>query len=236
MKELTTPVTAVEKSVDVKVPVRTAYNQWTQFESFPSFMTGVEEIRQVTPTRTHWVTRIGGVTREFDTEITEQHPDERVAWRSVDRPTHGGVVTFHRLSNDTTRVNLQMEYHPDTVAEKVGTVIGSVQRRIEGDLERFKKFIETRGQETGAWRGDVSAPPQSGTSAQPQSGTFPQSGTSAQSGTFPQSGTSTQRESGASSPRHDQTGGIADPDEPRAPRGGTSGSSIPPTSPGRSGR
>jgi uncharacterized membrane protein len=205
MKELTTNVTTVEKSVDVKVPVQTAYNQWTQFESFPQFMAGVEEIRQVTPTRTHWVTKIAGVTREFDTEITEQHPDERVAWRSVDRPSHGGVVTFHRLSNDTTRVHLQMEYHPDTLVEKVGSAVGSVQHRIEGDLERFKKFIETRGQETGAWRGDVAPPPQSG-----QTG-------------------------GAADPtgRLGQAGGIADPAERRAPRGGTSSSSVPPTGPDR---
>jgi uncharacterized membrane protein len=154
--------TTIEKSVDVAVPVRTAYNQWTQFESFPQFMEGVEEVQQVNDTRTHWRTRIAGVEREFDAEITEQHPDERVAWHTVDGPYQAGVVTFHRLDDERTRVMLQMEYHPDTLAEKAGTALGLVQRRAEGDLERFKQFIESRGQETGAWRGDVPRPPQQG--------------------------------------------------------------------------
>jgi ribosome-associated toxin RatA of RatAB toxin-antitoxin module len=155
-------VTTIEKSVDVKAPVRAAYNQWTQFESFPKFMTGVDRIEQTTPTRTHWRTTIGGVTREFDAEITEQHPDERVAWRSVDGPQHAGVVTFHRLDDQTTRVHLQMEYEPETLTEKAGTALGMVSHRVQGDLERFKEFIEHRGGETGAWRGDVDRPPQQG--------------------------------------------------------------------------
>jgi uncharacterized membrane protein len=151
-------MSTVEKSIDVDVPVSTAYNQWTQFESFPKFMEGVEEIRQVSDTRTHWVTKIGGVQREFDAEITEQHPDERVAWRSVDGPKQSGVVTFHRIAPDTTRVMLQLEYEPTGVTEKVGDTLGVVKRRAEGDLERFKEFIEARGAETGAWRGDVPRP------------------------------------------------------------------------------
>jgi uncharacterized membrane protein len=155
-------VTTIEKSVDVSTPVRTAYNQWTQFESFPRFMEGVDRITQETPTRTHWKTSIGGVTREFDAEITEQHPDERVAWRSVDGPTHAGVVTFHRIDDGTTRVHLQMEFAPDSVAEKAGAALGVVGHRIQGDLDRFKEFIEGRGGETGAWRGEVQAPPQAG--------------------------------------------------------------------------
>ena len=154
--------TTIEKSVDVKAPVRTAYNQWTQFESFPKFMTGVDRIEQTTPTRTHWRTTIGGVTREFDAEITEQHPDERIAWRSVDGPQHAGVVTFHRLDEQTTRVHLQMEYEPETLTEKAGTALGVVDHRIQGDLKRFKNFIEHRGAETGAWRNDVARPPQQG--------------------------------------------------------------------------
>lgn len=93
----------VTESIDVNVPVRVAYDQWTQFETFPQFMEGVERIDQVTDTRTHWVTKIGGVEREFDADITEQHPDERVAWRSTTGPDQAGVVTFHRLSDDTTR-------------------------------------------------------------------------------------------------------------------------------------
>ncbi|CAL9553163.1 SRPBCC family protein [Saccharothrix sp. NPDC042600] len=155
-------MTTIEKSVDVEVPVQTAYNQWTQFESFPEFMEGVERIDQVTATRTHWVTKIGGVEREFDAEITEQHPDERVAWHTVDGPPQGGVVTFHRLDDRHTRVHLQMEYDPQTFTEKAGTALGVVQTRISGDLKRFKEFIERRGTETGAWRGDVSRPPQAG--------------------------------------------------------------------------
>jgi len=155
-------VTTIEKSVDVKAPVRTAYNQWTQFESFPHFMSGVDKIEQTTPTRTHWRTTIGGVTREFDAEITEQHPDERVAWRSVDGPQHAGVVTFHRLDDRTTRVHLQMEYEPSTLTEKAGTALGVVGSRVQGDLERFRDFIENRDGETGAWRGEVGRSPQQG--------------------------------------------------------------------------
>jgi uncharacterized membrane protein len=153
-------VTTIEKSVDVHVPVSTAYNQWTQFESFPAFMDGVERIQQLTPTRTHWTTKIGGVQREFDAEITEQHPDERVAWCSTDGPRQAGVVTFHRLDTETTRVHLQMEYEPESLTEKAGTALGVVQHRIDGDLKRFKEFIEDRGAETGAWRGDVQPPAQ----------------------------------------------------------------------------
>jgi uncharacterized membrane protein len=148
-------MSTVEQSIDVDVPVRTAYDQWTQFESFPNFMDGVERIDQISDTRTHWVTKIGGVEREFDAEITEQHPDERVAWRAVDGPTHAGVVTFHRLDQDTTRVMLQMEVEPEGVVEKVGDALGLVKRRTKQDLERFKEFIEDRGRETGAWRGEV---------------------------------------------------------------------------------
>ena len=155
-------MTTIEKSVDVSTPVRTAYNQWTQFESFPKFMEGVDRITQQTPTRTHWKTTIGGVTREFDAEITEQHPDERVAWRSMDGPTHAGVVTFHRLDDRTTRVHLQMEFAPESFTEKAGAALGVVGHRIQGDLDRFKEFIEGRGGETGSWRGDVQPPPQAG--------------------------------------------------------------------------
>ncbi|MEU4804750.1 SRPBCC family protein [Actinosynnema sp. NPDC023587] len=153
-------MTTIEKSVDVDVPVTTAYNQWTQFESFPRFMEGVESITQLTPTRTHWVTKIAGVQREFDADITEQHPDERVAWHSVDGPSQAGVVTFHRLDDRTTRVHLQMEFDPSTLTEKAGAALGVVDHRISGDMKRFKEFIESRGVETGAWREDVNRPPQ----------------------------------------------------------------------------
>ncbi|MFF1819706.1 SRPBCC family protein [Kribbella sp. NPDC058245] len=145
----------ITESVDVNVPVRTAYNQWTQFESFPQFMDGVDEIRQTDDTHTHWVTSIGGVKREFDATITEQHPDERVAWKTEDGPNHAGVITFHRLSDAETRVTAQIDIDPDGLAETVADKTGVISRRVKGDMARFKEFIEARGTESGQWRGDV---------------------------------------------------------------------------------
>jgi ribosome-associated toxin RatA of RatAB toxin-antitoxin module len=155
-------VSTIEESIDVNVPIRTAYNQWTQFESFPEFMEGVESIKQLSDTRTAWVVEIAGVRREFEAEITEQHPDERVAWKSVDRPHQAGVVTFHYLAPDTTRVTLQLEYDPEGFLETVGDWLQIVRMRIRGDLERFKTFIEAHGGETGAWRGEVPGPHERG--------------------------------------------------------------------------
>ena len=146
------------ESVDVAVPIRTAYNQWTQFEEFPQFMSGVKEVRQIGDTLTHWTVEIGGVTREFDARITEQLPDERVAWTSVTGTRQGGVVTFHRLDPEHTRVTAQLELEPEGVAEQVADKSGLVGHRIKDDLERFRDFIENRGQETGAWRGQVDRP------------------------------------------------------------------------------
>ena len=155
-------MTTVMESVDVDVPVGTAYNQWTQFESFPKFMEGVQRIDQLSPTKTHWVTKIAGVEREFDAEITEQTPDERVAWATVDGTHQAGVVTFHRISDTTSRVTLQLDPDPQGFLEKAGDALGIVQRRIKGDMANFKTFIEARGVEEGGWRGDVEAPPQTG--------------------------------------------------------------------------
>ena len=154
--------TNVTHSTDVAVPVGTAYNQWTQFTSFPQFMDGVERIDQITPTRTHWVTKIAGVQREFDAEVTEQHPDERIAWKTENGTHQAGVVTFHRLDEGHTRVTLQLDHEPQGVVEKAGDALGIVQRQVKGDLENFRKFIEERGGEEGGWRGDVDAGPQSG--------------------------------------------------------------------------
>jgi uncharacterized membrane protein len=151
-------VSTITEFVEVDVPVSTAYNQWTQFESFPEFMENVEEIRQLDPTHTHWVTKVGGVTREFDATITEQHPDERVAWTSDDGPDHAGVITFHRLSDDKTRVTAQMNIDPEGFVENTADKLGILDRRIKADMRRFKQFIERRGSETGAWRGDVVQP------------------------------------------------------------------------------
>ncbi|HWC68748.1 MAG TPA: SRPBCC family protein [Acidimicrobiales bacterium] len=151
-------MSTIEQSIDVRVPVSTAYNQWTQFEQFPHFMEGVESVQQLNDRRLHWVAEIAGQRREWDAEITEQHPDERVAWRSTDGTDNAGVVTFHRLDDETTRIMLQLEFEPEGIVEKVGDVTGFVRRRATGDLERFKEFIEQRGAETGAWRGDVDRP------------------------------------------------------------------------------
>ena len=149
---------SVQESVDVDVPIRVAYDQWTQFESFPQFMGGVEKITQIDDTHTHWVTSIDGVKREFDAEITEQHPEERVAWTSTGgEAKHAGVVTFHRLDDAKTRVMVQTDWEPSDLVEKVGSAINVDERRVKGDLARFKEFIESRGHETGAWRGDVDA-------------------------------------------------------------------------------
>jgi uncharacterized membrane protein len=145
----------VEESVEVEVPVRTAYNQWTQFEEFPRFMEGVRSVTQLDDEHLHWVADIGGIHREWDAKITEQHPDERVAWTATSGAQNAGVVTFHHLSPERTKVMLQLEFDPDGFVEQVGDKLGIVRRRAVGDLERFKEFIEARGGETGAWRGDV---------------------------------------------------------------------------------
>ena len=146
---------SVVESIDVNVPLSTAYNQWTQFESFPQFMEGVKEVRQIDDTHLHWTADVAGKTKEWDAEITEQHPDERVAWRSTSGAENAGVVTFHHLDQDTTRVTLQMDVDPEGLVEEAGTALGFLQRRVKGDLERFRDFIQGRGHETGAWRGDV---------------------------------------------------------------------------------
>ncbi|MDP8958181.1 MAG: SRPBCC family protein [Actinomycetota bacterium] len=148
-------MSTVEKSIDVNVPVRTVYNQWTQFEEFPRFMEGVERVQQLNDTRLHWVADIAGQEREWDAEITEQVPDQRIAWTSVSGTDNAGVVTFHRLDDNTTRVTLQMTFDPQNLTEKAGDALGAVDRRVQGDLNRFKEFIEQRGEETGAWRGTV---------------------------------------------------------------------------------
>lgn len=148
-------MSTVEKAIEINVPVSTAYNQWTQFEEFPKFMDGVKEIRQLDDTHLHWRASIAGKEEEWDAEITEQTPDQRIAWRSMGGKPNGGVVTFHRIADNVTRVMLQIEYDPENFTEKVGDALGMVSRRVEGDLERFKEFIESRGHETGAWRGDV---------------------------------------------------------------------------------
>jgi uncharacterized membrane protein len=148
-------MSAVEKTIEINVPVRTAYNQWTQFEEFPRFMEGVKQVSQLDDKHLHWKAEIAGQEKEWDAEITEQIPDQRIAWTSRGGMMAAGVVTFQPLSEAKSKVMLHMEYDPKGVVEHIGDAVGAVGQRIEGDLERFKQYIETRGQETGAWRGTV---------------------------------------------------------------------------------
>ena len=147
----------IEQSIEVNVPVSTAYNQWTQFEDFPRFMEDISEVRQLDDTHLHWVADIGGKVVEWDAEITEQKPDERVAWKSTSGKPNAGVVTFHRLSDTSCKVMAQMDYEPDGIVEKIGSVLGADQRRVKVDLESFKVMVEEHGRATGAWRGEVQA-------------------------------------------------------------------------------
>jgi uncharacterized membrane protein len=151
----------VQRHIDVNCPVRTVYNQFTQFEEFPTFMTGVKKVQQLDDKTLHWVIEIGNVRREFDAKITEQIPDTRIAWKSIDGKTHSGVVDFHRLSDDQSRINLQMAYDPEGIVENAADMLGIISNRVRGDLERFKEYIEARRRETGAWRGDIKPPGQS---------------------------------------------------------------------------
>jgi uncharacterized membrane protein len=145
----------VEHEIQVDVPVTTAYNQYTQFESFPKFMEGVENVVQTDPTTLHWKAEIGGDTREWDARITHQVPDQVIAWESVSGPTNNGTVTFEPCGPECATVHVAMDYEPEGMAETVGDKLGFVSRRVKGDLERFKGFVESRGVETGAWRGEV---------------------------------------------------------------------------------
>lgn len=149
-------MSVIEKSIVLNVPVSTAYNQWTQFEEFPRFMEGVEHVRQIDETHLHWKASIGGKQEEWDCVITEQVPDQRIAWMSQRGAKNGGMVKFVPISMERSRIDLRIEYEPQGIVEKTGDAVGVVSQRVEGDLERFKDFIESRGQETGAWRGKVS--------------------------------------------------------------------------------
>jgi len=148
--------TTIEQSIDLDVPVRTAYDQWTRFEEFPQFMKGVEEIRQIDDRHLHWVAELGGTRHEWDAEITEQQPDERVAWRNTDGKDNAGVVTFHKLSDTSSRVMVQIDFVPEGIKEKVGAAINAPDRQVKGDLERFKELVEAKGgPDEGGWRGEV---------------------------------------------------------------------------------
>jgi uncharacterized membrane protein len=148
----------VEKSIEVQAPLSTVYNQWTQFEEFPRFMEGLEEVRQLDDKRLHWCAKVGGKTKEWDAEIYEQVPDQRICWRSVSGAANSGVVAFFSSGPGITRVTLTLNYQPESATEKIGDALGIISRRVEGDLKRFKEFIEGRSVETGAWRGEIHEP------------------------------------------------------------------------------
>jgi uncharacterized membrane protein len=145
----------IEKYIDVNVPLRTAYNQWTQFEDFPKFMESIERVQQLDETGLHWVAKIAGVKVEWDAEITEQVPDKRIAWFGARGPVRNGIVSFSPVNESITRVVLRIDYEPKTFFEETGDKLGLASNRVQGDLRRFKEFIEARGVETGAWRGKI---------------------------------------------------------------------------------
>lgn len=149
------PMSKIESSIDVDVPVRVAYDQWTQFEEFPLFMDAIESVKQLDDTHLRWVAKIAGIRKEWEAEITQQEPDQRVAWTATTGAKNAGAVDFHRLDDRTTRVTLIMDIEPDGPLETVGDAAGVPDREVEGDLKRFKEYIERRGAATGAWRGTV---------------------------------------------------------------------------------
>ncbi len=153
-------MSSVTKSIDVQVPISTAYNQWTQFETFPQFMEGVKEVHQLDDKRLHWRAVVGGREQEWDARITEQIPDQRIAWTSTSGDMNAGAVDFHRISDDMTRITLTIDYDPQGFLESLGDALGFMDRRVDGDLKRFKQFIESRGSETGGWRGTIEDHPE----------------------------------------------------------------------------
>ncbi|HEY9289856.1 MAG TPA: SRPBCC family protein [Microlunatus sp.] len=144
-----------EETIEVNVPVQKAYNQWTQFESFPKFMSGVERVQQFDDKHLHWKVSIGGVSREYDAEITEQRPDEVIAWRSSGDTDNSGTVRFEKLDENTTRISAAIGYDTEGVTEKVGEALNVPKRQLNKDLTRFKEFIESTDSETGAWRDEI---------------------------------------------------------------------------------
>jgi uncharacterized membrane protein len=147
----------IDASIEVGVPVATAYNQWTQFEDFPLFMEGVDHVQQLDDTRLRWAATIAGKRAEWDAKILEQHPDRQISWISEDGKKTRGTVTFEERGAGRTIITLSMSYQAEGMAEAAGSTAGLDDRRVRGDLERFKELIEARGAETGAWRGEISA-------------------------------------------------------------------------------
>lgn len=148
-------MTTAQSTIEVNVPLSTAYNQWTQLESFPHFMSGVESVTQIDDTRTHWVTKIGGVEREYDAEITDQVPDEHLAWHSIGELKQGGRVEFEAVSPEVTKVTLTLNWDPEGFVESAGAALQVDDAMVKRDLDNFKKYIEDKGVEEGGWRGEV---------------------------------------------------------------------------------
>ena len=229
------------ESIQVAVPLRTAYDQWTQFKEFPRFMEAVERVEQTSDRLTHWTVRVGGVAREFDAEIVEQVPDQRVAWRSVDGPRHAGTIDFAPLEAGLTKVTVHMDVDPDGFVETVADKLGILTWRIKGDLERFKGFVESRGYATGQWRGEI--PPRE----DPGTGMYQQPGApeppQRQAGTPqpPQHGGARTTPSGtAPAPtapdtgyNYPGTGQAPGAPEPYTPSGGQVPGQVPPAAPGQ---
>ncbi|MDQ6605160.1 MAG: SRPBCC family protein [Actinomycetota bacterium] len=153
-------MSTIEESIEVRSPLRAVYDQWTQFEEFPKFMEGVAEVRQIDDTHLHWVAEFGGQRHEWDAEVTEQKPDARVAWKNTDGKDNAGVVTFHRIDDDKTRVMVQMDFVPEGIVEKLGSLIGAADRRVRGDLERFRELVENAAGQPNGWREEIKRPDQ----------------------------------------------------------------------------
>ena len=145
----------IEKSIEVNAPVETVYNQWTQFEEFPRFMKGVEQVLQIDDKRLRFVATIAGKREEWDAEIVEQVPEQKISWRSTSGVMNEGTVFFDKLANGRTKLRASIAFEPDSLLERFGSAVGVPDARVKGDLERFKDFIENRGVETGAWRGEI---------------------------------------------------------------------------------
>jgi uncharacterized membrane protein len=151
------PMETLEESIEVEAPVTATYNQWTQFEEFPRFMEGVESVTQLDDKRVHWVAEVAGKRKEWDAEITRQVPDREIDWVGLGDPDNRGRIVFEAIDGDTTKVTMMLDYDPEGIVEEIGDALGVVKRRVRGDMERFKEFIEARGQETGGWRGQIGA-------------------------------------------------------------------------------
>ena len=151
------PMETLEESIEVEAPVTATYNQWTQFEDFPRFMEGVESVTQLDDKRVHWVAEVAGKRKEWDAEITRQVPDREIDWVGLGDPDNRGRIVFEALDGDTSKVTMMLDYDPEGIVEEIGDALGLVNRRVRGDMERFKEFIEARGRETGGWRGQIGA-------------------------------------------------------------------------------